>query len=1037
MHLLSGVKSVAAAAAAAADGAKSLMGNAKTIGNAVETTKLLQSGVDTVQRASAVGGGVLKVVGVASTVAHITKPLVHDEELEAREARAQAVKRCPDASQADVQLGRLATSLSRKAYLERVTTDALCDIEDAEQVKVVDFQPRLERAAPEGNTSPQWYLAVGRKKTPEGGLEAHTTLFLVYRGTHTSDDMLQDVCLEPTPSPRGDGERVFFHEGCLAGVTNDRKLRAALHSVDPLRAYGVEAETPLVVCGHSLGGMLAATWAMAGMGREYAPWHKGEVHVVAVAAPPTLWTPPDGSGSKLPPAIDPELRVTKYMVVVNEFDLVPRLLGSPKKIYADLFDALKDGVKVPVQYAAAALAGALTGGVGAIVAKVAIDVVAEVHVRSGIEKNAETLASYRHPKDATVLYISNGRVLLVTEPATASAAADAADADADAAVAVDNDDTGADRSAWSDATQIHAPKRWLSGLAWAQYRTPREYHSATQHEHGLGGIWRPKQLRAIAKPVPEGTVRVVCVASARAYNDTRNVRERSDDPKLDAVGICEAQRERRFLAASGLLTDLEEDPTTLVIVSPYRRALQTLLLLVGDSKKLEALTLQGRLLVEPLAGERQSYWGSTKGWERRRLEGGLNPWQDLKDGKWALAGATVLSGRRGWDPLDNLNRGLPTQGEEDGREPPLFQQDTVDFSPLEAYCDDKGAAFAKDGAMDGEWWLHGHAKGYEEHHEWMARSDRLCAWVYEQARAKGAKKVLLVSHKEILVDAFYRSELYGTAPKEGEAERTVVQFRHAEARCFELSQDKAMSFIASPFPTRAEYERYLRGEVPLPAWDGEKALVDRAPTVGIRTHCEVAELLCEAEEDLDGEEDGYVDTVKVSIRPAVDHKGEASVELLILPTGDAKGAAAPIAASLTSSAYNYATGAVGALASTMGGAMIGRYAFGALGRTSGGAVGMAVGREVLGHYGGALGGEAAKRLVGNDTTGFLLATCGVADPRKQLAHYVGKKLGRKAARAAGERLGEKTGERLGEQTGEYVGTKVGATAGAQAYRALA
>ena len=45
----------------------------------------------------------------------------------------------------------------------------------------------------------------------------------------------------------------------------------------------------------------------------------------------------------------------------------------------------------------------------------------------------------------------------------------------------------------------------------------------------------------------------------------------------------------------------------------------------------EALTLQGRLLVEPLAGERQSYWGSTKGWERRRLEGGLNPWQDLKD----------------------------------------------------------------------------------------------------------------------------------------------------------------------------------------------------------------------------------------------------------------------------------------------------------------------------------------------------------------------------------------------------------------------
>ena len=708
-----------------------------------------------------------------------------------QEERVAAVKRCSPAAALDVQLGRVAAELSRKAYLPKVTNEALGCLEDVGPLSVIKFQEqRVEKVVDEDGKTlftirrPQWFLAVGHKKSLQrtGGEEdLDPTLFLVYRGTQTADDLRVDTYVGPATF--GDSEE-FFHSGFLSAAVNDVSLKLAFEKAK--EAKEVSPETTLVVCGHSLGGAIAMTWELAGLREEYAPWHTGEVQVVSIGGPATMWAKPGPESLvelsseraiqermhlvrkarlqseqlsseraiqermhlvrkarlRSEQSVELRSRKAKLLLVVNELDIVPRMLGSPEHIYEDLLKTVEGAVKMPVQVAAGAMA-AFLGPLAATVSKSVVDQMCDAYAGQLVSQYVGIYANYTHHPEAKVLYICDGQIFEIPR-------------------------TNAD--AWIEATQIHSYK----GLAYARkyYRSIQEYHSATMYQHGLEGVWRPKQLRAIAGDVPDGTVRVMCMRHSRSYGDYVNERYLSEDPKLDHVGRWEAERESRFLKESGLL----DDPEALIVVSPYRNALQTILFLAGSSEKLKELTGAGRLLVQPLAGERQHKTDWARGWSKDWLENGMarSFWNAVEGRFYAVS------------PEDHLNR-LPDGGGA-VRDDVKFKGGELDFGPLDDYCKKMGPRWAKSGA----WWEHGHDRGYETRDEWLERADRLCAWLHDEAKRLKKRKVLLISHNEILIDAFYRDrDSYGTAPAEGQLERQIVDFRHVEARCFDLMHEQA------------------------------------------------------------------------------------------------------------------------------------------------------------------------------------------------------------------------------------------------------
>mmetsp|Transcript_124688 Transcript_124688/g.364189 ORF Transcript_124688/g.364189 Transcript_124688/m.364189 type:complete len:392 (-) Transcript_124688:245-1420(-) len=153
---------------------------------------------------------------------------------------------------------------------------------------------------------PPWFLACGEDPLAEG-VEA---VFLSFRGSESWQDWLRDVVVVPQ---RHKGNT--FHAGFL-DACHDEHLKERLESI--LR------NTPkarLYVVGHSLGGAVAHTFVAAGFVEEYCPHHQGQVVAINFGGPRVSSGQFNKHGS-------PHLEKSKFYTIINELDLVPRLLGA-------------------------------------------------------------------------------------------------------------------------------------------------------------------------------------------------------------------------------------------------------------------------------------------------------------------------------------------------------------------------------------------------------------------------------------------------------------------------------------------------------------------------------------------------------------------------------------------------------------------------------------------------------------------------------------------------------------------------------------
>lgn len=291
----------------------------------------------------------------------------------ARQARLRRARRV------DLLLALLTTRLSTLAYEESqskvasaLRTPAYADVPGG--LHLVHFRrQRPEKSNGETTTEvhPQWFLARGelpawaaecdaspakrrkrsRRKADDDadGSDADNgcgsgkggAWFLVFRGTWSTNDIIRDLCVEPE-EVFVDGTRCGFHGGFLKGVRDDPELHAAL-----ARAVRRGCDH-LFICGHSLGGSLALTLASANM---LPAGYTGRVTVVGVGSPPVSLRDTevmpraadgdrDGDRAKSspppppppPPPAERSGHEPRYLLIVNERDVVPRLLGSPMPV---------------------------------------------------------------------------------------------------------------------------------------------------------------------------------------------------------------------------------------------------------------------------------------------------------------------------------------------------------------------------------------------------------------------------------------------------------------------------------------------------------------------------------------------------------------------------------------------------------------------------------------------------------------------------------------------------------------------------------
>jgi hypothetical protein len=150
------------------------------------------------------------------------------------------------------------------------------------------------------------------------------SLALVFRGTDFSAkkegtrDVLFDLAAVPVPCG---SSGVFMHGGfllALAGCLDELKSAFDIH---------LRRDTDLTICGHSLGGALALTLVGTGTFKD----HIGDISVIMVGSPMVFC-------GNVPTAED--LGIDMLLLLVNEADCVPRLLGSNKALFAGVMKVL-------------------------------------------------------------------------------------------------------------------------------------------------------------------------------------------------------------------------------------------------------------------------------------------------------------------------------------------------------------------------------------------------------------------------------------------------------------------------------------------------------------------------------------------------------------------------------------------------------------------------------------------------------------------------------------------------------------------------
>jgi len=204
----------------------------------------------------------------------------------------------PLASREELELPLLASQLSDLPY-DFATAGPL-----AEEAKKIVPHCRMLWHQPQhqGHNYACWYLL-------EGQIDGSDALVLVFRGTHSAQDVLTDLFVKAEDGPSGGR----FHAGFLATVRDDVTLQAQLRQ----HATGTR---PVYLFGHSLGGALAETLFAAEL---LPPAHTGPVTCINLGGPKVALCMPT---TRRPRASE------RLIVVVHGNDPIPRLLGSPAPI---------------------------------------------------------------------------------------------------------------------------------------------------------------------------------------------------------------------------------------------------------------------------------------------------------------------------------------------------------------------------------------------------------------------------------------------------------------------------------------------------------------------------------------------------------------------------------------------------------------------------------------------------------------------------------------------------------------------------------
>ena len=301
--------------------------------------------------------------------------------------RAARQRRLRRAKRVDLLLALLAARLSDLAYLDS-PADVITGLRAPPLAQDIPGGLQLchfRRQRPEtGNrpdVHPQWLLARGKLPT-FGDRNAKASkgeaLYLAFRGTSSTSDLIRDICVEPEAHKGRDGIVRQFHGGFLKGVRDDRELHNQLRRA--LKDSKHQC-SHLYIVGHSLGGSLAFTMAAAGL--VPSELHEGPITVVALGAPPPIQQQQDADGKESRNSNDdkgdkPPVPPPRYLLVVNDCDVVPRLLGSP----------------MPVATAALLAQSASSKPLAAVTTR-------NLEIM-------ETMQSYTHPKDTEAILLREG-----------------------------------------------------------------------------------------------------------------------------------------------------------------------------------------------------------------------------------------------------------------------------------------------------------------------------------------------------------------------------------------------------------------------------------------------------------------------------------------------------------------------------------------------------------------------------------------------------------------------------------------------------
>lgn len=196
----------------------------------------------------------------------------------------------------ELHLPLLAAKLSFAAY-EFTTGDAL-----AHELNSLMPGAQLLHLQPQVGLCACWFLVRGIVSG-----NSQSSLLLVFRGTLTAPDVVNDICVASEDGPHGGR----FHSGFLRTVRDDANLHRELAKHLP-----PTSTEPLYLLGHSLGGALAMTLLYAKLlPAQRPPGCARQVTVVALGSPMVSYGAPDPQNARI-------------ILVINDRDSVPRLLGS-------------------------------------------------------------------------------------------------------------------------------------------------------------------------------------------------------------------------------------------------------------------------------------------------------------------------------------------------------------------------------------------------------------------------------------------------------------------------------------------------------------------------------------------------------------------------------------------------------------------------------------------------------------------------------------------------------------------------------------